>query len=119
MSTTTIDDSKPKARRAHQCDDCRRIIEPGETYRRWRGTNDDGIYTWKSCAHCDRLTTWIWSDPESRYMWDEGLDVHEWIIECELPDLQRQYRAKWAGVAVEDVAIPSVAASLTTEDGKQ
>lgn len=49
-----LTDLKRKARTAHRCQLCWRVIHSGETYR-YQVNVYDGIYTWKNCAHCDAL----------------------------------------------------------------
>jgi hypothetical protein len=100
--TQTLTDTSPTARKAHSCSDCGRTIQPGEKYRRWSGVGDDGVYTWKSCAHCDKVASAIWASGEGPSECD-GLDVREWLTEYELEPLATQMREHWRGVAVEDI----------------
>lgn len=51
--------TKQKARKAHQCDECRRTIEPGETYERHFGIYEGESFTGKTCAHCAVLVDWL------------------------------------------------------------
>jgi hypothetical protein len=44
-------DTWPVARKEHRCTLCRRIIRPGEKYRRGVGLGD-GAHTFKECLHC-------------------------------------------------------------------
>lgn len=48
-----------RARKAHKCVECRRVIEPGETYRIAEGLFDRTWYTHKTCAHCDAASRWL------------------------------------------------------------
>lgn len=41
-----------KARKQHKCSECRRSIEPGETYQHVAGVWDGGMSTYKTCQHC-------------------------------------------------------------------
>lgn len=40
------------ARKKHTCDECRRVIGPGETYRYQEGLLDGSFHTAKTCPHC-------------------------------------------------------------------
>lgn len=42
-----------KARKAHNCDECGRPIEPGETYHPTAGSWEGDFFTIKACAHCN------------------------------------------------------------------
>lgn len=51
----TLDSGVRRARKAHTCMECRRQIEPGETYHYWTTKDleyDRGVETQKMCAHC-------------------------------------------------------------------
>lgn len=52
--TSILANECPTARKAHRCGSCGGRINPGEMYRRWKGTGDDwvGIATLKECAEC-------------------------------------------------------------------
>lgn len=41
-----------KARKAHFCSTCHRMIRKGEEYRRGTGFDGGDVWTWKDCAHC-------------------------------------------------------------------
>lgn len=43
-----------KARTAHKCSSCCRVIRPGETYMRVVGL-DGSAWTWKDCRHCSAV----------------------------------------------------------------
>jgi len=49
----TLSQSTPKARKAHRCEMCRRVIDAGETYTRQANLGDDGFYAWINCQQCD------------------------------------------------------------------
>lgn len=69
-----------KARKPHKCDECRRVIEIGETYLHERGIGD-GPFTNKTCSHCQVACDWLskqcggWVytqvEEELREHWDE------------------------------------------------
>ena len=54
---TTLASGVRRARKPHACLECRRTIDPGESY--WYQTDVDhnvgGIVMWKMCAHCRAL----------------------------------------------------------------
>lgn len=71
----TLSDLKRKARTAHRCQLCLRVIYPGETYTYQTIVGDDGIYVWKNCAHCEQLMLFLWVvDP---WLFDEGITWHD------------------------------------------
>lgn len=45
-------ESRPKARKEHQCDECLRAIAVGEKYRRGAGKWDGEICVRTTCSHC-------------------------------------------------------------------
>lgn len=49
-----LDSGTRRARKEHRCDECKRAIEPGETYRFWtvKDWDSSGVGTSKMCAHC-------------------------------------------------------------------
>lgn len=94
---TVIWDSEPVARKAHQCEDCGRRIDPGELYLRQRVLGDDGPYTWKRCAHCRALVALYYD--EMAFDWHEGVgadDISEWEPATpESREHKRQWLDKW------------------------
>jgi hypothetical protein len=109
--TTTLADENPVARKEHHCSDCGRIIRAGETYRRFRGVGDDGVFTWKSCAHCDKVAAAIWA-VEGAYYADEGIDIAEWLTEYRVEPLASQIRDHWRGVAADEVDVAPIRSGL-------
>jgi hypothetical protein len=53
------DPVESRARKAHLCDECRRVITPGETYFRGSAKGDGRMYTIKRCAHCEVACNWL------------------------------------------------------------
>lgn len=51
--------TEPVARVAHQCDECDRIIEPGERYAREATISGGEFREWVFCADCDSLQEFI------------------------------------------------------------
>lgn len=48
-----------RARKAHECGECRRQIRIGETYEVAKGVDDYGVSTFKTCAHCVAAREWL------------------------------------------------------------
>jgi hypothetical protein len=44
---------KQKARKHHECCECRGSIKPGDRYVYGKGHNDGGWYSYKLCLSCD------------------------------------------------------------------
>lgn len=77
-----IKESKPVARKHHQCNLCAGPVLPGEKYLRTT-IKDDDIYDWLECSHClgDNVAAHViaWSS----YRLDYTLDTaQEWATEA-------------------------------------
>lgn len=48
-----------KARTAHECVECDRVIKPGETYEYVSGVWENDFEVIKTCKHCAELRKWI------------------------------------------------------------
>lgn len=70
-----------KARRPHNCECCRRTINPGERYINIAGKWDGDFYAVKTCMGCDSLMDLIWQfDVEHEgLLADDGLPFREVI----------------------------------------
>ena len=79
-----------KARIEHECEECRRTIEPGERYLSHKTVYDGQVTQWKMCAHCrgvislyGRLTkcpqNWYWGSVLSVYE-DEGAVIGDGLL---------------------------------------
>ena len=95
--STVIWSSRPKARKQHVCENCGRVIDRGEVYKRLRALDEDGDpYTWKECAHCSAFVTLYIDDFADRY---EGFcqdDIREWEpYTDEAAEHKRQWMNKW------------------------
>ncbi|MBP9034977.1 MAG: hypothetical protein KBG29_13840 [Pseudomonadales bacterium] len=52
--------TRPRAKRPHTCAECRRTIDPGETYLRETFLGEDReMVTHKTCAHCEVARNWL------------------------------------------------------------
>lgn len=88
----------PTARIHHQCSDCGRTIQPGETYQRQRGIHEGDPYTWKACRQCAYIASQLWAtrhfDDDGLYLPDvDWLDVITWSIGWAL--LARGFQRRW------------------------
>ena len=53
-------ETRPRAKVAHRCAECRREIAPGETYLRETFLDEDReMVTHKTCAHCQIVREWL------------------------------------------------------------
>ncbi len=50
---------RPRARVAHRCDECRRVIDPGEHYEKITALWEGSWQTYKTCHHCERARQWL------------------------------------------------------------
>ena len=57
--TMLADAREVRARKAHRCDECRRTIEPGETYHTEAFVFEGESQTHKTCAHCWVVRQWL------------------------------------------------------------
>lgn len=48
----TLGSGTRKARKQHRCNECRRTIEPRETYRFWKTLYEGSFETQRMCSHC-------------------------------------------------------------------
>lgn len=65
-----------KARKQHACFECRRTIEPGETYEYVSGRWDTGWQSYKTCLGCTRIRKHFCSGG-----WIFGM-LEEMVYEC-------------------------------------
>ncbi len=84
----------PKARKAHRCEMCSRIIDPGEAYLSGVA-HEDSWWTWNECAHCEAVRR-IYD-----IVWDDGYNADtyaEWAGDPrDVTELRHAagYRMKW------------------------
>lgn len=66
----------PKARKAHTCSECNRIIERGDTYQRCNGKSDGEFWSFITCAVCAEIREAFSCEGESLggMMWEEMQD---------------------------------------------
>ncbi len=70
----------PKARVAHRCGECGRMIQPGETYMVERTVFDGQAKTHKTCRHCEAVRSWLSSECGGFVYGavSEDIDGHSW-----------------------------------------
>lgn len=56
---TFFRDSIRTARKVHECRECRRMIERGESYHYATGLFDGQWFTFHVCRHCDAAGSWM------------------------------------------------------------
>jgi hypothetical protein len=117
VSDQTLSYEMPNAQRQHRCDNCWRVIEVGETYRRQTCVGDDGIYTHKSCSHCDALFAVIRiEDPQLVRDAAEGIELREWLEDTSHP-LQEIFHNRWTEYGAL-IPVERVTASARRPDGR-
>ena len=93
MSPQLLRETRPTARKLHECSTCSGLIPPGDAYYRRSLVFDDRVYDWLECTPCDD------DDVVNRaYLWGVSVDgvdadhVMEWATEQVIhgsPDDQR------------------------------
>jgi hypothetical protein len=75
------------ARKAHMCEECGRVISPGEVY--WYGFGKQNGYTYdsKTCAHCRVLSDWLVRNCNG-YLYGAIIDDFQHHAEGSLPMLR-------------------------------
>jgi RNase P subunit RPR2 len=86
-----VSEKNRTARKTHVCQDCRRTIEAGETYRIQAVKDYGDFWTWRSCLHCTSVARWLFSSA-----W--GFDVGEGLVVGEYIDQIRDDYAELAGL---------------------
>ena len=54
-----LHDRNQKARKEHKCSECSRVIQVGETYNVQRAVFDGCADSYKTCAHCQVVQSWL------------------------------------------------------------
>jgi hypothetical protein len=78
MSNDFASTKQVKARKHHNCDECGRVIEPGETYRRTAGSWEGDFFTNVACGHCYVFRKHI-SRADDCYFEGYYGGAHEWV----------------------------------------
>lgn len=102
---TLVQASERKARKAHRCMECGRIIDRGELYcnERWRFAS--GLCEYKLCADC-RSAARLMVSYAMRHLWPELAEALRWdggeAAACRLDELTARARRRVCGM-IEDV----------------
>jgi hypothetical protein len=75
---TDLRDSQHKARKQHRCGECRRRIEPGQTYTNFVGLFEGDFFSVKHCLRCTKARKWL---GKRGHGWIEG-SILSWVREC-------------------------------------
>lgn len=92
-----LSDETPTARTYHKCSMCGRTISPGEQYRRTGIIGDNGLYTFKECAHCEAFCA-LYAAEFTFDRWEgyNAVDVQEWEPNTpEAVELRRRFLIGW------------------------
>lgn len=84
-SSTVSRQKMVKARKAHRCGECSRIIDPGEVYQYVFMVLEDEPMVWHTCSHCLVASRWL---IENCGGW-----VHEQVLE-EIEEHAEEYPAR-------------------------
>jgi hypothetical protein len=91
-----------KARKPHRCEECRRMIAPGEDYARIAGATDGRAWSVAMCSRCEALTCAAWEvvhrdnmDPEEGPRFGEMVP---WLLDAlDFPDVMTLLSPEIAG----------------------
>lgn len=76
-----LSETMPTARKAHQCGECRREIQPGEQYEKMTGIWEGEMETYKTCAHCVSARDWLQQVCNGWVYGSVGEDLYEHFLE--------------------------------------
>jgi hypothetical protein len=86
MTDCLISRTEQKARKSHQCDQCRTQILVGTIYIRERGVWEGSPYVYKAHLECQEAVAAL--HQQRNLNWDEGINLsdleledHEWLLE--------------------------------------
>ena len=93
-----------RARQEHHCDECRRTIEPGESYQRTRAIWEGEPIVTKACGHCVAAREWLVRVcrgfvhsmvlEELREHWDHSELYRSWWLGRAIVGMRRKWRRK-------------------------
>lgn len=75
-----------KARKQHKCDECSRVIRPGESYFRFAGTWEGDFWSTRFCATCVKLIDWL---QKRGHSW-VGDQIREDVRECAAWEIEQK-----------------------------
>jgi hypothetical protein len=86
----TLSSSTPLARKEHVCNECRRVVQPGEVYERIVMLCDGDFETAKTCTECVEARKWLLQEcggfivgqvlEELEEHWDEEVELRSWWL---------------------------------------
>lgn len=101
-------DSTLTAKKEHKCDECRRVIQPGEKYRRERGVHESEPFTHKTCQHCLVARDWmnatcggfVYGEIEEELLehWNEDTDYRTRELAKLIYGMGRNWQARKGGL---------------------
>ncbi len=102
---------KRKARKAHRCDECGTLIQPGEHYIRVSQKFDGSVSDWADCLLCSRVKSAYFKAEHAVGHHDATYTrrgLRETIAECiaEEPHFLIAFRAAWKGEPVPKAPPP-------------
>ena len=69
-----------QAKKPHKCIECRKEINPGESYEYQAGLLDGDFWTMKSCAVCAEIRTELFCTWIGGEMWEELREHSVWTL---------------------------------------
>lgn len=98
-----------RCRKAHRCDECKRVIQVGEPYERIVGKWESQIETWRFCMECREVSVEfsegarcfgvLWDEMQQN--WHEGAHLQACInrlTTAKAKEHMRQQWLKWKGL---------------------
>lgn len=70
-----------KARKAHRCEECGRVISLGEIHHSASGKFDGKVETYRTCAHCRVAGEWLERECGGHLIGGISEDIHEHWLE--------------------------------------
>jgi hypothetical protein len=81
-TVTMLEYARPvKARKAHRCNECRRTIEPGETYQTEAFMFEGEFNRHKTCAHCWVVRDWLTAECGGMVYGQVEEDAREHVVD--------------------------------------
>lgn len=96
--------TRPKARKEHQCCECRGAIQPGEHYHKFWGIWGGDMNAYKTCADCEALRTEVDKDISHRDDSTPFSLLYETVFESREPKWIATYMAtkRKRGAKIQD-----------------
>ena len=81
-----------KARKQHECHECNRRIDIGETYERASLECEGSVYSFNTCRQCVAARAWIEAVC--------GTFLHQGVLEDLKEHIEEGYNPRWLNIAV-------------------